>query len=629
MMRDGGPSSADRLSEPDDGRAASRGHAERILAVRDRILELIATGRPLDDVLEALVSAIEACCEGSIGSVLLLDDDGERLRHGAAPRLPEGFKRLVEGSRIGPAAGSAGTAAYRGESVVVEDIAADPLWIEHGAAAIEQRLRACWAQPVFSLDRNVTGALAIYYPERRSPTRAEREFVEAVAKLAGIAVDRHAAEQRRRATERRLLRQKTVLVELAKSGPLARSDFAALSRQAIQSAAETLGVERVGVWILSPERTVLRCENLYQRSIDRHSTGPELESSRYPRYFAALERGRSVVAHDARRDPDTSEFAETYLRPLGITSMLDAPIRRAGQLVGVVCHEHVGPRRVWAADEQDFAASVGDFLSLGLEAAGRRRAEQAFRSAQEQLLRQDYQARRQIEMELNRSKDELVGQTRLATIGEVAAGIAHEVRNRLGAIRNAAQRLRTSPSRSEPESTDPLGSIEHEIRRADRTIADLLELSQAEAPVKQLLDLEPIARESLKQVEADERIEFRIDLDPRPFRLRADPDQLRRLLVHLLSNAVEAMGGRGRITLEARRGDDSDEIVVRDTGGGVPAELRARIFEPLVTSKSQGTGLGLSICRQIVDRHGGSIDLVPEAGAGAVFRVRLPGPDGA
>jgi signal transduction histidine kinase len=575
-------------------------------------------------VLEALVGAVEAHCEGALGSVLLVDDERKHLHLGAAPRLPDDYKRAIDGMRIGPAAGSCGTAVYRGEPVVVEDIRSHPLWADRRELAEACRLGACWSFPFFSTSREVLGTLAVYCPQSRGPSEAEREFVAAVGQLAGIAVERHRAERKHRASGRRLLKQKSVLVDLAKSEPLADSDFPAFCRRATEAAAATLAVERVSVWRFNEDRTVLRCESLYERSADRHSSGVELRSHKYPRYFAALERGRSVVAHDARRDADTGEFRETYLTPLGITSMLDAPIRRSGNLVGVVCHEHVGPQRVWAADEQDFAASIGDFVSLALEAVERRRAQQAFRSAQEELLRQDFQARRQIEFELDRMKEELVQQTRLATIGQVAASMAHELRDPFGAIAAASAALRRRVSADEPEWSELLDVIEQEIRRADVAIHDLLEMSRAEDPAKEAVDLAAVVRDCFRCVRPGDDVELQLSVDRDPFLVDADPRQLRQVMTNLISNSVEAMKDRGRIMVEARCRGGLDEIVVSDSGSGIPIELKHRIFEPLVTTKVEGTGIGLPICRQIVERHGGSIDVIAAGQRGAAFRVRLP-----
>ena len=120
-----------------------------LLKAQNRALELIAQGAPLPNVLDVLLRAIEAQSPGMLGSILLLDSDGVTLRHGAAPSLPELFTRSIDGESIGPRAGSCGTAAFRREPVIVEDIAADSLWDSHREFALRHGLRACWSTPIF------------------------------------------------------------------------------------------------------------------------------------------------------------------------------------------------------------------------------------------------------------------------------------------------------------------------------------------------------------------------------------------------------------------------------------------------------------------------------------------------
>jgi diguanylate cyclase (GGDEF)-like protein len=143
--------------------------------------------------------------------------------------------------------------------------------------------------------------------------------------------------------------------------------------QLTETAAATLSVERSSVWLLSEDHRSLCCLDLYQKGSDSHSAGTVLAADAYPRYFQAMETGRAIDAHDAVADLRTSEFAQGYLRPLGISSMMDAAIRREGRVAGVVCHEHVGPARVWQPDELAFAGALGDQVALVLEADERRR----------------------------------------------------------------------------------------------------------------------------------------------------------------------------------------------------------------------------------------------------------------
>ncbi|MDP9291772.1 MAG: GAF domain-containing protein [Verrucomicrobiota bacterium] len=155
------------------------------------------------------------------------------------------------------------------------------------------------------------------------------------------------------------------LVELAK---LNHSTLDAALEGITQIAARTLGIARASVWIFNENRTGIDCNVLFQIGRGHERKKVHLRASDFPRYFAALERNRVIAASDAHHHPDTSEFSESYLAPLGINSMLDVPIWRHGKTIGVLCHEHVGPVHEWTHEEKDFAASVADTISLSYEA---------------------------------------------------------------------------------------------------------------------------------------------------------------------------------------------------------------------------------------------------------------------
>jgi diguanylate cyclase (GGDEF)-like protein/PAS domain S-box-containing protein len=180
-----------------------------------------------------------------------------------------------------------------------------------------------------------------------------------------------------RETESRLRRHNHVLVDLAKSDSVHGGDLGEALRDLTAAAAETLEVERVSVWLFTPDRKGIRCADLYERSAGRHSEGLELAAESYPAYFRALESERTIAAHDAERDPRTSAFAEGYLRPLGITAMLDAPFRHLGRMAGVVCNEHTATRRTWSVEEENFASAIADLVSLAIDASERHKFQES------------------------------------------------------------------------------------------------------------------------------------------------------------------------------------------------------------------------------------------------------------
>jgi diguanylate cyclase (GGDEF)-like protein/PAS domain S-box-containing protein len=161
-----------------------------------QILEMIAMSARLGDVLEHLVLLIESQFKGIFGSVLLLDETGTRLRHGAAPSLPDSYNKAIDGVSIGPKVGSCGTAAYRREAVFVADITTDPRWEDYKGLAAEHGLRSCWSTPILSHQGAILGTFAMYAKEVREPTEAEAGLIDVATHIAGIAIERKLAEDR-------------------------------------------------------------------------------------------------------------------------------------------------------------------------------------------------------------------------------------------------------------------------------------------------------------------------------------------------------------------------------------------------------------------------------------------------
>lgn len=163
--------------------------------------------------------------------------------------------------------------------------------------------------------------------------------------------------------------QREVVASLLRSEAFATGDAATALRQITEAAARLLSVNRASVWRFNDDRTSIECLCLYDAERKVHEKGIVLYAKDAPRYFEAATQERVISADNARTDPRTSEFATGYLEPLGITSMLDAPIVIRGQLVGVVCNEHVGPARVWRPYEELVAGTLADFVGMALSAA--------------------------------------------------------------------------------------------------------------------------------------------------------------------------------------------------------------------------------------------------------------------
>ncbi|MEW6493789.1 MAG: PAS domain S-box protein, partial [Cyanobacteriota bacterium] len=176
---------------------SNRKRAESLVSRQTQLLEMIATGASLPDVLDRLTRMIEDHSSGMLCSILLLDHNGINLRHGAAPSLPETYISAIDGIAIGPNQGSCGTAASLGKPIIVSDIATDPLWTDCRELALSHKLGACWSTPILSSNGSVLGTFAMYYHQPKSPSSQDLQLLSIATHLAGIAIERQRAEEER------------------------------------------------------------------------------------------------------------------------------------------------------------------------------------------------------------------------------------------------------------------------------------------------------------------------------------------------------------------------------------------------------------------------------------------------
>jgi PAS domain S-box-containing protein len=232
--------------------------------------------------------------------------------------------------------------------------------------------------------------------------------------------------------------------------------------------------------------------------------------------------------------------------------------------------------------------------------------------------------------ELKRAQEELLRSERLSVLGQLTATVAHELRNPLSAIRNSVYAIRELIAGRGLPLDRPLTRIERSIGRCDGIVTDLLDYARSRQlnSVPQVLD--QWLGEVLDEQKLPDHVTLVRDLAAPGVVVAFDPDRLRRVVVNLVENAAQSVPETERerrtleISIETRKVGDSVEISVRDNGAGIAPDVLPRIFEPLFSTKSFGTGLGLPTVKQIVEQHGGEIELLSELGVGTQARVRLP-----
>jgi len=232
--------------------------------------------------------------------------------------------------------------------------------------------------------------------------------------------------------------------------------------------------------------------------------------------------------------------------------------------------------------------------------------------------------------ELQQREHEVLRAEQLAAVGQLAAGVAHEIRNPLTSIKMLVQSALEGGGQSELTQED-LRVIEGEVRRMEGSLQTFLAFARPAKPERESVQLSRILAGVLGLVRGraeKQRVAVRVDVPDRPVSLTADAGQLQQVLVNLLLNALDAMPGGGTLRLAVREGGGRVVVEVADTGPGVAREMLPRLFEPFASSKETGLGLGLVISRRIVEDHGGTIDARNSPGGGASFSVTLPAGNG-
>lgn len=230
---------------------------------------------------------------------------------------------------------------------------------------------------------------------------------------------------------------------------------------------------------------------------------------------------------------------------------------------------------------------------------------------------------------LQAARNEVLRSERLAAIGGLAAGVAHELRNPLTSVKLLLQHAASQGGASAVVPAARLSLILEEIDRMEGTIQGLLDFSRPAAPQRQVHDLRHTLKRAVHLVEGraeKQHVRREIQLGPQPLMVNGDPQQLHQVFVNLLINAIEAMpqGGTIEVTLDAQPADATIRLRIRDSGQGIPPELVPRLFEPFASGKERGTGLGLAVSRRILEEHGGTISIQPVAPQGTEVVVTLP-----
>jgi PAS domain S-box-containing protein len=526
------------------------------------VLEMIMAHQPLSRVLESLCLTVEESFEDLLCSILLLDPDGVTLRHGAAPRLPRAYIEAIDGAKIGPRAGSCGTAAFLRQPVIVSDIATDPLWNSYRELALPHNLHACWSVPIFTPDGNILGTFACYYREIRTPESIHMLLMDRARDLAALAIahcrtkiELHSVETRYRSLVERL----PAITYIAEVGVNGRWLFVSPQIESMLGYKPEEFTQDAGMWM---------------RSIHKDD--------------------REVALAAEKRVQETGEWYKAEYRMCA----------RDGRIL-------------WFRDEgvilTELAAPVPVMQGVLYEITEYKRLEEQLRQAQK--MEAVGQLAGGIAHDFNNllmiiaAHNDRIRET-LAPADPLCAD-AGEIQHAVTRAASLIQQLLTFSRRQrlQPTVLDVAAVLQDVTSMIRRLVVENIDLQVEVAP-----DLFHVKadRSQLEQALLNLAVNAR---DAMP-----DGGKLS-IRVHNVHFPVTQTFGHGSLSP-----GDYVMAVVSDNGAGMSTEIQQRIFEPFFTTKGpgKGTGLGLSTVYGLIKQSKGAISVESEPNRGSTFKLFFP-----
>jgi len=532
--------------------------AAAMLAGEKQLLEWIASGQPLRDVLYTLCTVVETASPGCHCALRTINPVGTNFEYGVAPSLPGSFTDSIAGGSVRADASPWGVAADQKIPVFVHDVTRDPRCngMPGQDALRAQELKSMWCTPIASKSGKALGVLCVFHRELSSPDAERQDLMGRAAHIASIAIERLRAEEELR------------------------------RREYLLATAERISETGSFVWDLDADEVVLSEQHRSLYEIDEHIARPNLRAWVHPDDLPLVD---SKIAR-VMRGENCPENVERLLMPDGRIKYISTAFR---------VFKHPDGRRECIGVAQDITR--------------RRLAEDA----------------------LDRLRSELAHLSRVMSLGELAASIAHEVNQPVSGILTNASTCLLMLGADPPDIEGALKTAQRTIRdgnRAAEVLRRLRGLFRKQEFVSEPLNLNEAAQEVIAICSHDlqrRRIALSVNLDQTLPLVVGDRIQLQQVVLNLVLNAADAISGTDRQprqicveTTQCRPG--IAELRVRDTGTGVTAGDFGKLFEAFYTTKPNGMGIGLSVSKSILERHGGKIWAQPNEGPGSTFGFSIP-----
>jgi signal transduction histidine kinase len=392
----------------------------------------------------------------------------------------------------------------------------------------------------------------------------------------------------------------------------ATRDLSDLLESIIDKAIVLVGAERGYVVLARPDGGYYVAAARRFSSGEATETDEALSSSLIDRVMA---RREPILTRNVQMD-DRFELTQSIVVQK-IHSVIAVPLVARSELLGAIYVDTQLSTGLFGEDELRLLEAMASQAAMAIRGA----------KLYDDMCRSNEQLRTALG-QLRDAQNQLVQAERLAAVGRLAAGVAHELRNPLMVMRNSLYYLDRLLAMGKTDSPDVwrryIAKMDSEIDRQSKIINDLLFFSRNRPRTLTQVDLNAVLSEVLMRTSMPESVQVREELQADLPELRADADQLQQVFINLIVNAVQAMAEGGTLTVVTRSTEHHVEVEVADTGAGISEENQARLFQPFFTTKERGIGLGLSVSHSIVEAHRGSITVESALGKGTRFCVKLP-----
>jgi len=550
------------------------------------ISKAIASGLYLEDVLRMIVTVTANLMDSKICSLWILDEKDQKLNLKATQSISEEY--LKERS-LAIGEGVVGHVALYNQPMAIPNVLEEPLYKEKELAK-KEGLVSMLSVPMCIKDR-VIGVINCYTSYPHSFSKSEEEMLTTVANQAALCIEN--------------------------SGLMETLDIQEILRLVLEGVTKNIGFDRARLYLINEKKNLLECKMAVGIDEER------IKGITLPLDPEDSVVGRSIFEKQPFIIPDAS--TDQRVNPIlkekfNLHSLLVIPLMAKEKALGAIAADFVDPNKNITKEALESVMVFAQQAGLAIHNAFMYQELKTFSQQMEEKIQKTTADLRKTEAQLIRSE-------KLAALGQLAAGIAHEIRNPLTSINILIHSL-TKNFPSEDSHREDLNVIEEEIDRINQILDRFLRFAKPAPPLLERTEVASIFEETLQLIRPrmeKQRVHVQKELQDLPMILM-DREQIKQVALNLLLNAVQAMPKGGTLMLRGQNSKDGQWITIsiQDSGVGVPNEDMNKLFDPFFSTKEGGIGLGLSIAHRIIDQHHGKIEVESDPGKGTLFTIWLP-----